>query len=248
MKDCWPLLEAVKQFDLSDSVCWLVASDWCEEQGDELGASWLRSGELPDIDCCIAGSGYGGGNGYGGGSGCGYGDGGGNGSGHGSGHGDGYGGSGSGGGYGGGSGYGSGGYGGGSGYGSGGGSGGSGYGGGGGGGKKQFRRPPEDYDMAIQPGDYVCVRSRDQGVVWGTFGGNAGREVALTDARQQHSWSSKSLSLFRLAAKGPAGSGLRLDMQVSEILMLEACGVILVLPAVAALFRTWPVDSVSEGV
>ena len=134
--------------------------------------------------------------------------------------------------------------GGGDGYGDGGGYG-DGYGDGYGGGKKHPRRPREDYDMAIQVGDYVCVRSREQGVVWGVYGGNAGREVTLTDARQQHSWNSKALSVFALAAKGPAGSGLRLDHAVAEVLMLEACGVILVAPAVAELFRAWPVDSVS---
>lgn len=222
-----------------DSASLAVAADWLEERhggtNAEIAAGWLRAGEMsPDGNGSGSGSGYSYGSGHG--------DGDGRGSGYASGSGNGV-------GYGGGGGSGGGSFGDGGGYGGGYGSGGGGGNGGGdsyGGAVSELQgRHPEDYDVAIKIGDYVCVRSRDQGVVWGVFAGNYGREVTLTDARQQHGWGSKALSLFALIIKGPGGTGLRLDHPVAEILMLEACGVIFVAPDVAEQIRAWPVDPVS---
>jgi hypothetical protein len=80
-----------------------------------------------------------------------------------------------------------------------------------------------------QEGDYVCVRSRDQGVVWGTLVYVVGRECRLRDARQQHSWGGgKCLTLFDVVMKGPEVAHVKLSETVEEIDMQEICGVILV--------------------
>lgn len=79
-----------------------------------------------------------------------------------------------------------------------------------------------------QEGDYVCVRSRDQGVVWGTLVYMSGRECRIKEARQQFSWRGNATTLFDVVMKGPAATSLRLSEVVPEIDMTEVCGVILV--------------------
>lgn len=77
-------------------------------------------------------------------------------------------------------------------------------------------------------GDYVIVRSRDQGCMLGTYFGGSGRHVILTDARQIYSWGSNRLTLVDLARRGPQGAGLRVSVSTEsdQVEMLEACGII----------------------
>lgn len=78
-----------------------------------------------------------------------------------------------------------------------------------------------------QEDDYVCVRSSDQGVVFGYLVWASGREARIKDARQQYDWSSNALTLFDLVNKEPSETGLRLSETVPEIDMKEICGIIL---------------------
>lgn len=221
-----PYQTALESFEPKDEASFLIAADWLADRGDQLGESWMRKFEIMPIKTNGSGSGSGSGSGYG----DGYGDG--SGDGCGSGYGDGYG---SGGGDGGGSGYGGGSGGGsGNGYGSGGGDGdgdgsGSGYGSSSGRGKplpkKQFYS--EDWKMPSID-DYVCARSRDQGVVFGFYAGGYGRNASFREARQQYSWSQSALTLFDLVQKDPEETGLRLSAPITEGLveMTEVCGFI----------------------
>lgn len=89
-------------------------------------------------------------------------------------------------------------------------------------------------------GDYVCVRSRNQGVVWGTLVFRSGDECRIRDARQQYSWSGNATTLFDVVMKGPKATSLRLSEVVPEIDMTEICGVILVPPELIKAFKTHP--------
>lgn len=89
-------------------------------------------------------------------------------------------------------------------------------------------------------GDYVCVRSRDQGVVFGTLAWRAGRECGLTGARQQFSWGENATTLFDVLAKGPAATKTRLSEEIEEIDMTEICGVLLVPKKWVKSFKTHP--------
>jgi len=89
-------------------------------------------------------------------------------------------------------------------------------------------------------GQYVIVRSRDQGCVCGEYRGHASREVTLTQARQIYSWSGERLTLFDVAVVPDI---IRISRTIEDdggIVMLEACGIIPVTPAVEAFLRTAP--------
>lgn len=89
-------------------------------------------------------------------------------------------------------------------------------------------------------GQYVCVRSKDQGVVWGTLVWRSGRECRLSGARQQQSWSRAAINLFTLVSKPPDQTGLVLSETVEEIDMTEISGVILVPERLVDEFKNHP--------
>lgn len=87
-------------------------------------------------------------------------------------------------------------------------------------------------------GQFVIVRSRDQGCVCGEYQGHVGREVTLFNARQIFRWNGKRLTLFDVATV-PG------ELQISEtvtdpagVTMLEACGIVPVTPDVERCLRT----------
>lgn len=88
--------------------------------------------------------------------------------------------------------------------------------------------------------DYVCVRSRDQGVVFGTLVWRVGRECRLRDARQEYSWAKSALTLFDLINKGPSKTGCKMSEPIEEIDMTEICGVLMVPQNRVAEFKTHP--------
>ena len=230
----------------------LIAADWYCERGDAIAEAWLRAdGTLPPRVTSLEGEGGGAGGGggfprgsgigYGGGGGRGDGDGSGAGRGHGYGRGDGHGrghGGGHGGGYGG--------------YGRGDGSGecrGRGGGSGSGSsddyaygslGRGDAGRPNTHWQETPMPdlGQYVIVRSKDQGCVCGEYRGHTGREVVLTQARQMFSWDGERLTMFDVAT---VPGDLRISRTVTDpagVLLLEACGIIPVTPEVENRLRT----------
>lgn len=89
-------------------------------------------------------------------------------------------------------------------------------------------------------GDYVCVRSDNQGVVWGTLVCRSGNECRLKEARQQYSWGENATTLFDVVVKGPRITKLRLSEVVPEIDMTEICGVILVPQELIKEFKSHP--------
>ena len=208
----------------------LIAADYCEERGEYISAAWLgEEGCLPPKATAFHGSGSG--HGYGDGEGDGHGHG--HGSGSGTGYGYGYGGCGSGG-------CGSGGGGSGRGHGHGHGSG-TGYGDGYGDGYGSYKETEtlysttnqEEYMPAI--GDYVIVRSRDQGCMCGEYQGHIGREVRLTKARQIYSWSGQRLTLVDFSVV--PGECRLSRVSAGEVVMLEACGIIPTSPEVESALR-----------
>jgi hypothetical protein len=73
-------------------------------------------------------------------------------------------------------------------------------------------------------GQFVIVRSREQGVVCGVLEEYSGRCVKLSDARQVHSWQDGANTLFEMSRRG-CGTA-RISEPVETILILEACGII----------------------
>lgn len=73
-------------------------------------------------------------------------------------------------------------------------------------------------------GQFVIVRSRDQGVVCGVLRAYAGRAVELDNARQIHSWSDGANTLFEMSLEGCGRA--RISKPVAEITILDACGII----------------------
>lgn len=73
-------------------------------------------------------------------------------------------------------------------------------------------------------GQYVVVRSRDQGCVCGEYVSHHGREVVLRAARQIWNWSGERLSLIDFAV---VPGECRLSRpSAGEVVLLEACGII----------------------
>jgi hypothetical protein len=89
--------------------------------------------------------------------------------------------------------------------------------------------------MPRSRGEYVVVRSRNQGCVCGFYQGHSGTEVTLTEARQIYSWSGNRLTLFDVCEE--VGE-VRLSAPVAEITMTEACGIITPAPEVAKHLQT----------
>lgn len=89
-------------------------------------------------------------------------------------------------------------------------------------------------------GDYVCVRSKDQGVVWGFLVWAAGNCCRLSEPRQQFSWDRNALTLMDVVMSGPEKTGLHLSIAGIEIDMTEVCGVYSVPPSLVEEFRTHP--------
>ena len=88
------------------------------------------------------------------------------------------------------------------------------------------------------PGEYVIVRSRDQGCVCGEYRSHHGREVVLSKARQIYSWEGGRLTLIDFAVvPGPC----KLSREApGEVVMLEACGIIPTTADVEAFLRAHP--------
>jgi hypothetical protein len=108
-----------------------------------------------------------------------------------------------------------------------------------------LRKPIKHKESAVpQEGDYVCVRSRDQGVVFGILVWKAGRECRLKDARQLYNWGKKSLTLFDLCGKGPKASAAQISESVPEIDMTEICGAILVPEKMVREWQSFPATEV----
>lgn len=91
-----------------------------------------------------------------------------------------------------------------------------------------------------QEGDYVCVRSDHQGVVWGTLVWAVGRECRIKDARQQYEWLGGAMTLFDLVNKDPEKTQLKLSETVPEIDMKEVCGIIMVPGKMVEKFKSHP--------
>lgn len=85
-------------------------------------------------------------------------------------------------------------------------------------------------------GDYVIVRSRDQGCMCGEYQTHQGREVVLRNARQIFSWSQGRLTLVDFSV---VPGECRLSRASSgEVVMLEACGIINVTPEMEQFLRS----------
>lgn len=84
--------------------------------------------------------------------------------------------------------------------------------------------------------DQFClVRCRDAGVHCGIVKEVSGRSVLLYDARRLYEWS-EHFTLNEVALKG-GGRNARIPLAVKEILLLEACEVILCTPEAEADLR-----------
>ena len=92
-------------------------------------------------------------------------------------------------------------------------------------------------------GDYVCVRSHNQGCVLGTLQSHFGRECTLTGARQIYNWRSDALTLFDVVAKGPVKTQCRLSAANAEITMTEICGILSVPKGRTEEFQTYASES-----
>ncbi len=77
----------------------------------------------------------------------------------------------------------------------------------------------------------VIVRSRDAGVLYGTFEKLDGLNVTLTNARQLWKWKTKQgISLIDLAAYGAVKSGCNFSKAQGSVIVLKACAIIDVSP------------------
>ena len=85
-------------------------------------------------------------------------------------------------------------------------------------------------------GEYVVVRSRDQGCVCGEYRGHVGREVTVSNARQIYRWNGQRLTLFDVAAI-PGECRLSATIE-TEVTLLEACGIIICTPEVERYLRS----------
>ncbi len=88
------------------------------------------------------------------------------------------------------------------------------------------------------PGQYVIVRSRDQGCVCGEYRSHHGREVVLSKARQLFSWEGARLTLFDFAM---IPGQWRLSREApGEVVMLEASGITPTTPDIETFLRAHP--------
>lgn len=89
-------------------------------------------------------------------------------------------------------------------------------------------------------GDYVCVRSENQGVVWGFLVFHSGSGCQLREPRQQYSWSKDALTLMDVVMQSPSATGLRLSRRGLELDMTEICGIYSVPEELVEEFRNHP--------
>lgn len=94
-------------------------------------------------------------------------------------------------------------------------------------------------------GDYVCVRSRDQGVVLGELESWHGRTASIKSPRQLWSWrGGNALTLIDAILLGPEAAACRMSRTLpGEIIMTETCGIYSVPPDKAQEFRDYPHDN-----
>lgn len=84
-------------------------------------------------------------------------------------------------------------------------------------------------------GQFVIVRSRDQGVVCGVLRVEVDAVVELSDARQIHSWADGARTLFEMSLYG-CGTA-RISEPVERIRVREWCGIIPCTPEAEANLR-----------
>lgn len=73
----------------------------------------------------------------------------------------------------------------------------------------------------------VIVRSRDAGVLYGTFEKLEGHNVTLSNARQLWKWKTKQgISLIDLASYGAVKSGCNFSKAQGQVVVLNACAII----------------------
>jgi hypothetical protein len=88
-------------------------------------------------------------------------------------------------------------------------------------------------------GDYVLVRSREQGVMCGEYVWHSGREVHLRNARQIWSWSGQRMTLVDVSVV-PSGEMKISRASAGDVVMLEACGIIVPSSEVAEWLKNLP--------
>ena len=83
-------------------------------------------------------------------------------------------------------------------------------------------------DERLEPmGKKVIVRSRDAGVLYGTYAGNDGSTVHLRDARQLWKWhAAKGISLVDVATYGVDGSKSKFSTASATVTVFNACAMI----------------------
>ena len=86
-----------------------------------------------------------------------------------------------------------------------------------------------------QIGRKVIVRSRDAGVIYGTYAGNDGDTVHLTNARQMWKWfAAKGISLIDVATYGVKKSDCKFSPASATVTVFSACALIDVTAEAAA--------------
>ena len=96
-------------------------------------------------------------------------------------------------------------------------------------------RPATCTTHAARP---VIVRSRDAGVLFGTYAGHDGSTVSLTDARQMWQWrAEKGGTLLDCAIHGVKDSGCKFSTSAATMTVFNACAMIDCSPEAAAMLR-----------
>ena len=76
-------------------------------------------------------------------------------------------------------------------------------------------------------GRKVIVRSRDAGVIYGTYAGNDGDTIHVTDARQLWKWcAAKGISLIDVATYGVKKSDCKFSTASAVLTVFNACALI----------------------
>ena len=86
-----------------------------------------------------------------------------------------------------------------------------------------------------QLGRKVIVRSRDAGVIYGTYAGNEGDTIHITDARQLWKWcAAKGITLIDVATYGVKTSDCKFSPASATLTVFSACALIDVTSEAAA--------------
>ena len=84
-------------------------------------------------------------------------------------------------------------------------------------------------------GRKVIVRSRDAGVIYGTYAGNEGDTIHVTDARQLWKWcAAKGITLIDVATYGVKKSDCKFSPASAALTVFNACALIDVTDEAAA--------------